>query len=308
MSSEKKIEINKENIDIYLKAVAKEYRRLVGKNMPAEFILIGGAAVLINYGFRDMTSDIDVLIHSASAMKDAINNVGNRFNLPFDWLNEDFKKTKSYSKKLIQYSVYYRTYSNVISIRSVSAEYLIAMKLMSGRTYKNDLSDILGILEEHRERGNPISVEMIAKAVTDLYGKWSDLPEASQIFIENVMKDGRYEYLYKVVSSGEKETKKLLIQFEDKYPDVMASDNINDIMVSLQRKSDKASIIMKLREMNKGDIKSDKSENTPKPNKTTEAAMKETQDILDGKKQAKTYTSAEEMLEDIENKKDDQDN
>ncbi len=37
MSSEKKIEINKENIDIYLKAVAKEYRRLVGKNMPAEF-------------------------------------------------------------------------------------------------------------------------------------------------------------------------------------------------------------------------------------------------------------------------------
>ncbi len=36
--------------------------------------------------------------------------------------------------------------------------------------------------------------------------------------------------------------------------------------------------------------------------------MKETQDILDGKKQAKTYTSAEEMLEDIENTKDDQDN
>ena len=90
----------------------------------------------------------------------------------------------------------------------------------------------------------------------------------------------------------------------------MVSDNINDITVGLQRKSDKASIIMNLREMNKGDVKSDKAEeiSTPKPNNTTEAAMQETRDILDGKKQAKTYASAEEMLEDIENPNDDQDN
>lgn len=158
MSSDKNGEFNKDNIDVYLKAVAKEYRRLVGKNMPAEFILIGGAAVLINYGFRDMTTDIDALINSASAMKDAINNIGNMYNLPFNWINEDFKNTKSYSKKLSQYSVYYRTYSNVLSIRTVSSEYLIAMKLMAGRQYKNDLSDILGILDEHSKIGKPISL------------------------------------------------------------------------------------------------------------------------------------------------------
>ena len=42
MSSEKQIEFTKENIDTYLKEVAKEYRKEIGKNMPAEMILIGG--------------------------------------------------------------------------------------------------------------------------------------------------------------------------------------------------------------------------------------------------------------------------
>ena len=53
MSSEKQIEFTKENIDMYLKETAKEYRKQVGKDMPAEIILIGGASVLVNYGFRN---------------------------------------------------------------------------------------------------------------------------------------------------------------------------------------------------------------------------------------------------------------
>ena len=69
MSSEKQVEFTKEKIDLYLKEVAKEYRKQVGKNMPAEFVLIGGASVLINYGFRNMTTDIDALIEAASAMR-----------------------------------------------------------------------------------------------------------------------------------------------------------------------------------------------------------------------------------------------
>ena len=72
MSSEKQIEFTKENIDTYLKEVAKEYRKQIGKNMSAEMILIGGASVLVNYGFRDMTTDIDAVIQAASVMKDVI--------------------------------------------------------------------------------------------------------------------------------------------------------------------------------------------------------------------------------------------
>ena len=90
MSSEKRFEFTKDNIDLYLKEVAKEYRKQAGKKMPAELVLIGGASVLINYGFRNMTTDIDALIQAASAMKDAINRVGDRYDLPHGWLNADF--------------------------------------------------------------------------------------------------------------------------------------------------------------------------------------------------------------------------
>lgn len=110
MSSEKPFEFTKENIDLYLNAVAKEYRKRVGKGMPAELILIGGASVLINYGFRNATTDVDAVIEAASSMKDAIHAVGDRMGLPNGWLNADFRQTASYSPKLAEVSVYYRTF------------------------------------------------------------------------------------------------------------------------------------------------------------------------------------------------------
>jgi hypothetical protein len=216
--------------------------------MPAELVLIGGASVLINYGFRNMTTDIDALIRAASAMKDAINRVGNQYDLPNGWLNADFTNTDSYSVKLSQFSVYYKTYANIVTIRTVAAEYLIAMKLRSGRQYKSDLSDILGVLAEHEKRGTPISMDQIRKAVTDLYGGWESLPETSQAFIENVMEDGRFEELYEQTVSGEKEVGALLVQFEQNYPNVVTGKNVNEIAGNLQKKTDRASILAKLRE------------------------------------------------------------
>lgn len=85
-------ELSKEIIDELLKEVGKKYRKAVGKNMPAELIIVGGASVMINYGFRQMTNDVDAIIFAASAMDDAIREVGDENNLPAGWLNTDFKK------------------------------------------------------------------------------------------------------------------------------------------------------------------------------------------------------------------------
>lgn len=238
-----KKEFTKDNIDNYLKEVAKEYRKLVGNSMPAEMILIGGASVLLNYGFRNMTTDIDAMIHAASAMKDAIRNVGNRYSLPIDWLNSDFRYTNSYTPKLVEFSTYYRTFYNVLSVRTISSEYLIAMKLRAGRGYKNDLSDIVGILIEHNRRGKPITMVKIQMAVTDLYGGWDSLPEESKIFIENVMKDNNYEQEYQKTVQKEKGTREFLKQFEEKYPGVMKENNINSIIESHQKSMNTVSII-----------------------------------------------------------------
>ena len=151
MSSDAMNYFTKENLDTYLRELAKEYRKRNGRAMPAEIVLIGGAAILVNYDFREMTTDVDAVIHAASTMKDAINYVGDKFGLPNEWLNADFMRTASYTPKLNQYSSYYKTFSNVLAIRTVTAEYLIAMKLRSVRKYKHDLSDVLGILAEHEK-------------------------------------------------------------------------------------------------------------------------------------------------------------
>ena len=252
MSSEKQIEFTKENIDIYLKELAKEYRKQIGKNTPAEIILIGGASVLVNYGFRDMTTDIDAVIRAASVMNDVINRIGDRYNLPNGWLNQDFVRTVSYSPKLACFSQYYKTYSNVLTIRTVLAEYLIAMKLRSGRQYKSDLSDVLGILAEHEKQGNPITMERIQRAVSDLYGNWDALPESSRNFISSVMNDGSFTKLYEETIVGENETKELLIGFEQNYPGITREDNVDIIAESLQKKTNRAAILLQLRNRKAG--------------------------------------------------------
>ena len=192
MSSDLRFEFTKENIDIYLKELGKEYRRQSGKGMPAELILIGGASVLINYGFRNMTTD---------------------------------------------------------------SEYLIAMKLRSGRQYKSDLSDVLGILAEHEKEGTPLSMKQIRKAVTDLYGDWNSLPNASQVFIENVMENSGFEQLYEQITREEQETKELLIQLEENYPGIITRANVNGIAENLQEKADRASILARLRQKKSVDTK-----------------------------------------------------
>jgi hypothetical protein len=226
----------RENLDTYLKELAKEFRKLNGTAMPAEIVLIGGAAILAQYGFREMTYDIDAVILASSSMKEAVNHVGDKFGLPNGWLNMDFKKTRSYSDKLSEVSVYYKTFSNILNVRTIAAEYLIAMKLMSGRQYKNDLSDVAGILWEHQKRGNPIARETIDKAVAVLYRDGVELPEVSRQFIDDTYIDGDFKSVYKNIRENEKHSKEILLNFEKDYPNSLKEENISSILEKTKQK------------------------------------------------------------------------
>lgn len=226
----------RDNLDQCLRAVAKEYRKLSGKTMPAEIILVGGASILANYGFREMTYDIDAVIQAASTMKEAINRVGDAMDLPNGWLNSDFKKTKSYSPKLAAYSVYYKTFANILTVRTISAEYLVAMKLMSGRQYKHDVSDIAGILKEQKEMGKELTFARIDEAVHALYGGWNNLPSNAKSLILSLLDSKNLEMIYAVYKEEERENRSLLIDFEEDYPEVASEDNIEDILIALKKK------------------------------------------------------------------------
>lgn len=226
----------KENLDSYLRELAKEFRKKNGNKMSAEIILIGGASILINYGFREMTYDMDAIIKSSGAMKEAINTVGDRLELPVGWLNTDFANTKSYTPRLVEYSKYYKTFANILQVRTVSAEYLVAMKLMAGRQYKNDLSDIVGILIEQEERKKPLSFEVIQKAIVDLYDSYDKVPEDSRVFMEAIYNKEDLHDFYRQCREIEQENKDTLVGFKENYPGVLNGDNLADVLKAARAK------------------------------------------------------------------------
>ena len=234
MSAE--IAFGKEQIDSYLKEVAKQYRKLNRKGMPAEITLIGGASILINYGFRDSTYDVDALIQASFSMKDAINYVTDTMGLPNGWLNDDFKHTASYTPRLVTFSQYYRTFSNMVTVRTITGEYLVAMKLKAFRQYKHDISDIVGILREHVRSGDPLTFERIDKAVCDLYDGWDNIPETAQSMIQSILANEDMDALYDAYAQEESAAKDALLTFEDQYPDVLKEDNLSDILSHLMAK------------------------------------------------------------------------
>ena len=233
MSSDK-VEFNSENLDEYLKELGKAIKKNAGKNADVELILIGGASILVNYSFRQKTFDFDVIVlPKSSAVEDAIRAVGNAKNLSKDWMNTDFVHTTSFTPNLRLVANYYKRFSGVLEVRTVSEEYLVAMKLMAGRKYRHDLSDVVGILKEHAENGNPLSMEKIKNAVIKLYGSWDKIPEHSKKFIEKAINSENYSVLLEQIKEQEENALKVASKFERDYPKVLNESNINQIIDGL---------------------------------------------------------------------------
>lgn len=228
----------KENLNLYLRELAKEYRKRNGKSMPVEIIMIGEASVVLNYGFRASTYDMDVVmvIEGASFLKDAINYVGDKYHLPNGWVNGDVVKTDSYTPRIIRYSRYYKTLSGVVTFRTVTGEYLLAMKLRAGRAYKYDRSDVIGILWEQEKRGDPLTMDRIRNVVVDLYDSYDVLSDEVKDFIEEAIREGGYETKYDLVRQIEAENKGNLLSYEEEKPGVINEGNVNSVIAALRRK------------------------------------------------------------------------
>ena len=232
--------ISKNNIDDYFRALGKEFRKRNGKVMPAEIIITGGAALIIKYGFRGTTQDIDAILHASSAMHEAILSVADKYDLPPDWLNSDFTKTSSYSDKLMLHSKHYKTFSNIVDVRIVEDEYLIATKLRASRIYRHDLSDIIGIFLERSEIGQPLNTEDIKNAFTELYGDLP-IPQKGMEILNAINNSEDLEVLYEKVNAEEKTNNRILKDFEKEYPGILNDDNIetisNDFKIHLSKKT-----------------------------------------------------------------------
>lgn len=230
--------IDKIKLDNYFNELAKIYKRKShGYNF--EFILVGGASILVNYNFRDVTNDIDAYYLPSSDINDAIKKVSIKFNLNPNWINDDFKETKSYSDKIAEFSTFYKSYKGIIEVRTIKDEYLVAMKLMSGRIYKNDISDIVGIISYSNKNNNIITFERIDKAVKDLYGSWKDIDEKLIITLKEILSSKKLDKLYSDTINEEINSRQQLVEFNKKYDNAINEANIVDILNMLNKKDRK---------------------------------------------------------------------
>lgn len=228
---------SKDNIDYYLNELGKEIRRQMGRSAKVELIIVGGASVIINYGFRNSTTDIDGYTSSVGSIKDMINSVSDKNNLPNGWLNSDFKRTRSFSPRLTEVSTYYKTFSHALVVRCVEREYLVAMKLASMRSYKNDSSDIVGIIKYYKDQKDAITKQEIINAVIKLYGSKEYISAESYDYLDGVLAADDLTKLAESIRIDEKNNKTLIMEFEQNYEEVVTSDNINEILSKLRRNS-----------------------------------------------------------------------
>lgn len=115
------------------------------------------------------------------------------------------------------------------------------MKLVAGRPYKHDLSDVAEIIAEHQKRGNPIEYDTILSAAEKLYGDISRISETSLQFLDLVYSTPDIQKLIEERKKNEQSAKKALIEFEGEYKDVLNQDNLSDILKHIQDRKDNKS-------------------------------------------------------------------
>ena len=227
--------ITRENAPDIIKQFAKEYRKELGK-VPGEIIIVGGGSIMLNYKFRDATQDFDVILKTVSGVTDIIKKFADENGLPRDWMNTDFVKTVSYSDKLYEVSKHLWSLNNgTLEIRTVTGVYLIAMKLMAHRDYRNDISDVIGILIEEKEVGMKITYNDIVNAYRKLYRSESPVEIEETVKTLTNLQLTELKDLYEQQKKSEQGLGEKIITYIDDGAEINTR-NVEDVIAAIKRK------------------------------------------------------------------------
>ena len=164
--------LDKSKMDFLFRELNKELRKKMKrlpKDYKADLYVVGGACIVATLGSRNATTDIDAMWTIGSEMRECINIVGDRLSLGHDWCNCDFKRTKSYTDKIIWNSTVYMTLDRLV-VRMVNYDLLLAMKLVAFREHKKtDLEDCRNIISFMLSKGLTVNTEYICSIVNKYF-------------------------------------------------------------------------------------------------------------------------------------------
>jgi hypothetical protein len=126
--------LTREQILKYLRQLGAE---LAARGLKGELLLTGGASMCLVHEARDMTKDIDALYEPKEIINRIAALIAERENLPEGWLNDGVKGFVGQDAPAEDFIAF-----DGLFVQTVSAEYLLAMKLVSARYGETDYDDI----------------------------------------------------------------------------------------------------------------------------------------------------------------------
>ena len=102
------------------------------------------------------------------------------------------------------------------------------MKMVSGRVYKNDLSDIVGILLAEQQKGNTINKEKIEKSIYQLYGSLRIVHEDIYKSVYRILDKGNLNEIYKFYLESEKNAKEQMLQLRNLNDNFLVENDFTD--------------------------------------------------------------------------------
>jgi hypothetical protein len=119
--------LSKQDIEDLLSQLSE---KLGQRGLKAEICLVGGAVMVLAFGSRESTHDLDGVFAPKAEVLTCVAEVGAERKLPEDWLNKGVEGFLATNSEFISDGM--RQYSN-LSIKRASTEYMFAMKAMSAR-------------------------------------------------------------------------------------------------------------------------------------------------------------------------------
>lgn len=132
-------ELSKNDVEKYLSCVNE---KLSQRQKHGEIVIAGGASLMMVYNARNSTHDIDALFKPSKEFREIISEIAYENNLNEDWLNDG---VKGFFTDKLGIDLY-KEYSN-LSVYSINAEGLLALKLTSARVDTKDMQDSITLMK-----------------------------------------------------------------------------------------------------------------------------------------------------------------
>ncbi len=154
--------------DEILAALARLSELAAEEGVRMEMTVYGGALMLLAYDARDVTKDVDAIVHPSEVARRLVARVARERRLHEGWLNDDVRQFVSTRERKRELRLPNIDRSG-LHLTCPSAKYLLAMKVMASRKplpgYAGDFDDIALLLRLTKVR----SVEQVGEIVNDFF-------------------------------------------------------------------------------------------------------------------------------------------